>query len=250
MSRSRHWLQLYRTLPHPCEYLPGRSASSLFVDPEAVLHPDGYGALLAQGFRRSGCHVYRPDCGACRACVPVRVPVGDFRARRSQRRAWQANRDLTVQVHGGEFNAEHYALFQDYTAGRHQDGDMARLSMADCRDFLAADWCHTEFMEFRLDGRLLAVAVTDRVPDGLSAMYTFFAPGHAGRSLGVYAILSQIEHARTAGLSWLYLGYWIGASRKMRYKGEYRPLELLVDGRWQRFGPDDTLPPDSGAASC
>jgi hypothetical protein len=28
----------------------------------------------------------------------------------------------------------------------------------------------------------------------------------------------------------------------MRYKGDYRPLELLLDGAWRRFGSGDTLP--------
>ena len=30
-----------------------------------------------------------------------------------------------------------------------------------------------------------------------------------------------------------YLGYWIGESRKMAYKAQFRPADLLIDGQWQ-----------------
>jgi arginine-tRNA-protein transferase len=113
---------------------------------------------------------------------------------------------------------------------------------ADYAQFLFAPWCHTELVELRLDGRLLAVAVTDCVPDGLSAVYTFFDPDVGTRSPGTLAILAQIDLARRRGLDWVYLGYWIGGCRKMRYKADYRPIELLVDGTWQRFDAATDLP--------
>lgn len=233
MNRARRELQLYQAPPHRCGYLEGRLASSVFVDPEAELDAHSYGALLAMGFRRSGAHVYRPECPGCQACVPVRVPVADFAPRRAQRRIWRANQDLTMRVCPPVFEPAHYALYQSYTAQRHTDGEMADMSADEYRDFLISDWCDTEFLEFRLGGRVVAVAVTDRVPTGLSALYTFFDPELGSRSLGVFAILSQIERARQSGLSFLYLGYWIRDCRKMAYKAEYRPLEALQDNHWQ-----------------
>jgi arginine-tRNA-protein transferase len=242
MTRARRQLMLYQSPPHPCSYLDGRSASSVFIDPEAQLGPDSYGMLLNLGFRRSGTHVYRPQCPDCQACMSARIPVADFQPRRSQRRTLQANADLQLHITQPRFDPEHYALYQAYTGQRHDDGEMARASTDEYRDFLIADWCQTEFMEFRLAGRLVALAVTDRVPDGLSAVYTFFDPGLAARSLGVFAVLSQIRRASELGLPYLYLGYWIGNCRKMRYKADYRPLQLLLDGRWQTFAPGQPLP--------
>lgn len=101
--------------------------------------------------------------------------------------------------------------------------------------FLVRDWPFSQFHEFRLGDELVAVAVTDRMHNGLSAVYTFYAPEHARRSLGRFAILWQIGETRRQQLHGLYLGYWIKGCRKMSYKTEYRPLEMLVNQRWVRL---------------
>jgi arginine-tRNA-protein transferase len=80
------------------------------------------------------------------------------------------------------------------------------------------------------------VAVTDRQADGLSAIYTFFEPELPERSLGVWSVLQQIFMAQRLHLPHLYLGYWIRDSDKMRYKVDYRPVELYLNGRWVQVG--------------
>jgi arginine-tRNA-protein transferase len=241
---SQRTVTLYRSATHPCPYLPAETAASAFVDPALELSPPLYGRLLEHGFRRSGVHVYRPACPGCSACRAVRIPVNDFRPRRSQRRAWRASAaGLALVPRPGEFVGEHYALYARYLAARHPDGGMAGGDAADYRRFAFADWCDTLCVELRLDDRLLAVAVTDRMPDALSAVYTFFDPDESGRSPGVLAILAQIELARRWGLTHLYLGYWIGACPKMAYKGEYRPLEGFGGEGWVRVGPGDAMMP-------
>ena len=106
--------------------------------------------------------------------------------------------------------------------------------------FLVGSWSETRFVEMRLagdhgPGRLLAVAVTDRVGRGLSAVYTFFEPELAQRGLGTLAILRQIEWARREGLDHLYLGYWIDGHGKMDYKRRFQPLEAFDGRQWRRF---------------
>jgi leucyl-tRNA---protein transferase len=98
--------------------------------------------------------------------------------------------------------------------------------------FLVRDLPFSRFYEFRLEGRLLAVAVTDLLPNGLSAVYTFYDPDEERRSLGRYCILWQISEASRLGLDAVYLGYWIKNCKKMNYKTEYRPIELLINQRW------------------
>lgn len=235
-------LLLYSGPEHECAYLPGKTARSLFIDPAARLDGAVYGYLLGQGFRRSGNHVYRPGCRACQACVPLRLPVDRFRPRRSQSRAWAKNRaGLGIDMRPAKFREEHLALYNRYMDSRHPGGEMANATPDSFMDFLTADWCETRFVELHLAGRLAAVAVTDLLPNGLSAVYTFFDPELAHHSPGVLAILWQIQAARRLGLPWLYLGYWVPGCKKMSYKAQYRPLQLFSQGQWQEFTRADSI---------
>jgi arginyl-tRNA--protein-N-Asp/Glu arginylyltransferase len=228
--------------PHPCSYLPDRLSTTLFCDPQQPMDMATYSELLHFGFRRIGKLVYAPRCEDCSQCVPVRVPVNDFKPRRIHRRVLNANRDIGMHEHPARFNPEHYALYKRYTAARHGDGEMADASPAGYLGFLRADWCETRFFEFYLEDRLVGVAATDLAHDGLSAVYTFFEPDLSSRSLGTLAILRQIARCRDLGLPYLYLGYWIHDSRKMAYKANFRPIELWRSARWQRFAQGRALP--------
>jgi len=220
---------------HPCSYLPGRVARSTYMDTSLHLDVPTYSRLVEQGFRRSGDLVYRPHCLACAACVPVRIPVARFAPDRSQLRGLRNNADLAVASKPAEFDEEHYRLFRRYLAARHEDGGMADSSPEDYMGFLGSRWADTRFVEFRLGEKLLAVAVVDRLDDGLSAVYTFFDPGQAARGLGTQAVLWQVGEARRLGLDWVYLGFWIGDCRKMLYKDRFRPLQALVGGQWLEY---------------
>lgn len=227
-------LRLLMGSAHTCGYLPDRHARSAFVDPAFTLAPALYGVLLDQGFRRSGDYAYRPMCLNCRACQSARIAVPEFVADRSQRRCLKRNADLRRQIHR-TLTDEHYALYRRYLAARHPDGGMDPEDADAFREFLACAWGATEFWEFRAGEQLLAVAVVDRIPRGLSAVYTFFDPDQRERSLGSYAILAQIEQARREQLPHVYLGYWVPGSTKMDYKRRYQPLEVLRGGQWQRL---------------
>ena len=224
--------QFFITPAHPCSYLPKRDAHTLFLDPRETITPDAYQQLTEQGFRRSGSHLYRPHCKTCQACVPTRIPVDTFTPRRSQRRVMKRNADLTVRVEPATFSRRNYELYARYIAGRHIDGDMYPPSSDQFRSFLLSQWSDTVFVCSYLDDQLLSAAFTDRQERGMSAIYTFFDPDFTSRSLGVLSILNQIELCRELGLPYLYLGYWIRDADKMRYKTDYRPVELLTNSRW------------------
>jgi leucyl-tRNA---protein transferase len=233
-------LALYLTAEHPCSYLAAHRARTLFVDPLARMDSITYQALVEQGFRRSGAHVYRPACRGCSQCVPVRVAVVDFHPNRSQRRNWVRNAtDLRVIERPAAFDEEHFALYLRYLAQRHPDGSMADdTSLESYRRFLVDPWGgETRLLELRLAERLVGVAVTDYLTEGLSAMYTFFEPELSGRGLGTFAVLAQIETAAARGLPYVYLGYWIAESRKMAYKSGFQPLEAWDGRRWARLAP-------------
>jgi arginine-tRNA-protein transferase len=225
-------VKFFSTTSHACSYLPGEQAITLFADPKSRMDRRLYTDLSDLGFRRSGGYVYRPHCKLCNACVAVRIPVADFAANRQQLRVWKRNHDIVVKELPPTFNAEHYALYERYINERHADGDMYPPSIEQYESFLTSDWSETRFYEFRADGELLAIAVCDVLDTGLSAVYTFFNPDEAKRSLGTYAILWQIAETHRLELPNLYLGYWIKKSQKMNYKISFRPLELLINNEW------------------
>lgn len=237
MTAERRKIRLFASQAHECPYLPGRTDSSVFLDPELPIDHALFHTMVDLGFRRSGTLVYRPQCPSCHACVSVRIPVREFRPDRSQRRTWHANRDLQLRARPAVLEAEHFALYRTYQAGRHPDSSMNDPDPGRYHAILHAPFAATELCEMRLEGRLLAVAVADRLQDGLSAVYTYYDPAQARRSLGTYAILRLIERARELGKDWVYLGYWIEGSRKMSYKIRFQPLEGFFDGRWQPLPP-------------
>lgn len=232
-------LRFFLTVPHACSYLEGREATTLFLDPQESPGRGVYDALALLGFRRSGRHLYRPHCEGCSACISVRIPVADFAPSRNQRRLARRNADLSLHVRPAIFDSEHYALYAHYIRTRHSDGDMYPPSHEQYRTFLTLDQDYARLLEFRLEGRLVAVAAYDQLEHGLSAIYTFFDPDPAldRRSLGTFAVLSLVERARDLGLPHVYLGYWIRECRKMNYKQAFRPLEMLDGRHWRRTLP-------------
>ena len=225
-------LKFFATQPHECSYLPGQQATTLFMDPDMTVDQSLYSNLAELGFRRSGRHIYRPHCGSCQACIPMRIPVQTFRMRRTQRKTWKKNSDLEVLAQPADFTDEYYDLYQLYINQCHSDGDMYPPSVEQFSSFLGDSPEFCRFFEFRLDGTLVAVSVVDILESGLSAIYTFYHPDYSKRSLGRYCVLWLINYARQRNIDYLHLGYWIRNCRKMSYKTEYRPAQLYIHQSW------------------
>lgn len=225
-------LRIGLTPEHGCSYLPDEAEQLMVLLDDKHRNPVGYENLLVAGFRRSGNDLYRPHCQGCSACHSLRIPVRQFTASRSQKRIQHNNRDIRL-VLSTQDKPEYYDLFARYIHERHHDGSMFPATRNQYDGFLLCDWLTPYFLEFRVNQQLLALAITDPLPHSLSAMYTFFDPAFADRSLGTLAILTQLKLAQRMNRQWLYLGYQVDACRKMKYKTKFHPHELLCGHEWK-----------------
>ena len=232
--------QFFITAEGECPYLQGRRERKVFTHLVGFEAADLNDVLTRSGFRRSQNIAYRPACEGCAACISVRIPVARFVPNRTQRRIIRRNADLVAEEHPPRVNRELFHLFRRYIESRHGDGSMAGMSMVDFAAMVEETFVHTRLITYRrrLDteegpaGELLACCLTDIHDDGLSMVYSFYAPHLPKRSLGSYMILEHIVRASRRGLDYVYLGYWVPGSPKMSYKERFLPQERLIDERW------------------
>jgi leucyl-tRNA---protein transferase len=217
--------------PHDCSYLPGRQATlrafSTRRMPGLVYHD-----FLNASFRRSGRVIYQPVCYGCQACIPLRIPVEQFRPSKSQRRSRVRNQDLIVQITDPAPTDEKFNLYALYQFHRHGGKSETRESF---EDFLYRSPVHTLEFNYRDPaGALLAVGICDVCEKSLSSVYFYFDPAQFRRGLGTYGVLQEIDFARQEKIPHYYLGYWVKQCAKMSYKANFKPYEILApDGSWQ-----------------
>ncbi len=231
-------LPFFLTAPTPCPYLEGRMERKIFtrVDNDQTAHLNNI--LTHAGFRRSQSILYRPACELCSACKSARIPVADFEPSRTQRRVSRRNADLLRMARPAEAMPEQFALLSRYLNTRHGDGDMAGMDFFDYASMVEDGSEQTELVEYRDSaGQLIACVLVDRLIDGFSLVYSFFAPERAKDSLGAHIILDHVERAKAENLPFVYLGYWVQGSPKMDYKAQYKPLEVLEPEGWRILQP-------------
>jgi arginine-tRNA-protein transferase len=245
-SQPRDPPQFYLTSPSVCPYLPGKEERKVFTHIVGRRGRDLNEILTQGGFRRSQTIAYRPACDTCRACVSVRVLVKEFAPSANMKRVLRVNRDVIGSLVPNKPSSDQYSLFRRYLDARHTDGGMADMTVLDYSMMVEDSHVETGMVEYRrrgIDsaitrrgtGDLLAVCLTDIMSDGLSMVYSFYDPDLTDRSLGTHMILDHIERARSMGLPYLYLGYWVEGSKKMAYKSRFTPQERLLAPGWIRF---------------
>ena len=129
--------------------------------------------------------------------------------------------------------ASYYPLYERYINTVHQDGSMFPASEEQFKSFTQNNITEQCYIEIWHNDVLISVAVTDDIPNALSAVYTFYDPDYKSYGLGVYSILKQIEIAAQQNRQFLYLGYQIETCSKMNYKDRYKAHQILVENQWQ-----------------
>ncbi len=245
-TSSRHpifWFSF--TSEFECPYLQDLQARYQVRLPDRRLCPEELDVLLAQGYRRQGSVLYRTACSSCRACEPLRIPVADFRPNRSQRRVWRRGQGVfQVQITEPQCDLEHVQLYDRHRFQRGLNLEPRPTTLEQYWEFLVDSCCETFEIQYRLDGRLAAVALTDRGRQGLSAVYCFFDPEFARYSPGTFSILTQLDLCRRWKIDYLYLGFYVARNRHMAYKARFRPHERLTPEGWKPHDPASCpLPP-------
>ncbi len=240
---SQQSIEFYRHIEDsPCSYLDNKVSNSIFIDPESNPSENLLNLLHTQGFRRSGKLVYRPECPDCNACHSSRIINSEFRPSKSQKRSISKNKDLKLRWVEAKFYDEHYALYEEYIALRHGDGEMHPASIEQYSGFLIEGHGTHQFLEARDEhGVLIACCVVDVFYDGLSAIYSYFDPKQDKRSLGRYMVLALVSQGIEMKLPYTYLGYWIKESSKMNYKANYQPLEVFDGQMWRKLINDELI---------
>jgi arginine-tRNA-protein transferase len=250
-----HAPQFYVTAPQPCPYLHGRAERKLFTALHGENAAELNNALSRQGFRRSQNVLYRPSCESCTACMSARIRVADFTPSRTQRKLMRRNAELRRLSTSAWATEEQYELFRHYLDHRHADGGMADMDIFEFAAMIEETPVKSRVIEYRGprsigqdpkdeepagEDHLAAVCLTDLLDDGLSLVYSFYDPDLGAASLGSHIILDHIELARSSGLPYVYLGYWVPGSRKMDYKARFSALEIYKGGVWQNIGDPDS----------
>ncbi|KAM6185938.1 arginyl-tRNA--protein transferase 1 isoform 3-T3 [Rhynchocyon petersi] len=109
--------------------------------------------------------------------------------------------------------------------------------------------------QYWLDGKIIAVGVIDILPYCVSSVYLYYDPDYSFLSLGVYSALREIAftkqlHEKTPQLSYYYMGFYIHSCPKMKYKGQYRPSDLLCPETYVWVPIEQCLPSLENAKYC
>jgi arginine-tRNA-protein transferase len=225
-------LRFYRTRSTPCPYLEGREERLIFTRLDANNSEFAHDVLAKAGFRRSHDIAYRPDCDDCKSCQPVRILAREFQPSRSMKKAVSRNRHLTRHVLEPVATEEHFNLFANYQTARHEGSSMVEMDYDEFKSMIEQTPVDTHLFEYRdEDGKLVGGALTDRLADGISMVYSYYDTGSEQRSLGTFIVLDHVAYAADADLQFAYLGYAIDGCANMAYKTQYQPIEGYgVDG--------------------
>lgn len=188
--------------------------------------------FLASGYRRNGNCLYTMHCSTCRACIPIRLDTQKLQLNRNQRRVLKKNQDIEVEFAPIEAREESTKLCEKFLRGRYpqknNDGNNYYNGF-----FLNKITPGMEF-HYRLQGRLVGSGIVDVGQNWMNAVYCYFDPDEASRSLGTFNILTMIETCLKLDISYLYLGYYIEEVAAMNYKRYFNPHYLYIDDSWQK----------------
>ncbi|KAK7203793.1 arginine-tRNA-protein transferase [Myxozyma melibiosi] len=164
--------------------------------------------------------------------------------------------DLSVRLVTPEYTDEKFALYKHYQISCHHDAENEITSSGFVRflcgkPFELASSAEEEGKKrlglwhqmYYLDGKLIAMAVLDFLPNSISGVYFMWAEEYGKYSLGKLSACREAALAAEEGDEFYYMGLYIYSCQKMKYKAAFAPSELLDPElyeyfRFDRFEPE------------
>lgn len=226
--------EMIRMQPGFCDYLPGRMWQLTMIR-----HPR-VDRLMQLGGQRFGYVYCVTGCARCRACVPARIRVEDFRFTKSQRRTLRQNSDLNIAVEPVAYSDEKFQLliaFVEQKFGKRSDRLRTEQDRVDYYlSFHLHHPSHTREVQYRDGDRLVGVSIVDFGEQGLYSHYFFYELQEQKRRLGIYSFLREIEWCQRLGVPHLYIGFLNEKTPALSYKAQFANLEVLRPGEgWVRY---------------
>lgn len=152
----------------------------------------------------------------------------------------ESEHKFNVSLETNNFTNEKFELFEHYQRVVHKEPP-SQISKSGFERFLCASPLKSitrisngqaqklgSFHQcYRLDGRLIAMAVLDLLPHAVSGVYFIYHEDFEKWSFGKLSALREAALAIEGGYEYYYMGYYIHSCIKMRYKGEFKPQYLL-----------------------
>ncbi|EPG75901.1 arginyltransferase [Leptospira fainei serovar Hurstbridge str. BUT 6] len=212
-----------------CSYYPGRQSKVkgflLSVPPDGLV----LDFLLGSGFRRSGNSYYRTACENCSHCLSYRLPVQKFTISKNLKKLLKKNSDLSVNVSDPEITSEKVDLYIKYQKSRHP-GSYGSTDL-ELHETMAAQMYrgseNSIELQIRREAKLLGWILLDLGELCVSAVYSIFDSEYQERSLGRFLIAKSILWAKENDYRDYHLGLFLPGHKKMSYKGDWKPAEIL-----------------------
>jgi arginyl-tRNA--protein-N-Asp/Glu arginylyltransferase len=221
-----------------CPYIDGETARMPLRWQMRNLSGEELDAALADGDRRVGRMLYRTSCPSCTACEALRIPVDDFRPKKSQRRVWRKNQDIKVTVGSAKFSEERLELYNRHKQERGLSRDGKQMTQQGYEGWFVNTCVQTMELCFKLNDKLVAVSIVDVGARDTSSVYHYFDPNLSERSFGTFSALVEMAWCRTRRGRFHYMGLYVGECDRLNYKARFLPHERRVDGEWVRMGKE------------
>lgn len=188
-------------------------------------------ALLAKGWRHFGNYFFRYNLGfldlEIERVLPLRIRLADFTPSKSQRRVLRQNEDLDVMIEDISIDQKMEELFD-----RHKRRFKNNVPPT-IYEFLPVGQTpsETKQLSVRKNGELIAASFFDVGEATTSGVYAIFEPREQTRSLGIFTLLKEIEHAILTGNDFYYQGYAYESESFYDYKKRFRGTEVFD---WQQ----------------